>query len=56
MGHRWLGFAPRHMAEMMTRAGLIAPRTTPLAPDPTAKGPGLFACTAFAPSKQRRSG
>lgn len=50
MGHRWLGFPPRRMAEMMTAAGLSNPRCVPLSPDPEAKGPGLFACTAFAPT------
>lgn len=49
MGHRWLGFAPSKMADMMTAAGLTSPRCVPLVPDPEARGPGLFACTAFAP-------
>lgn len=56
MGHRWLGFAPRKMADMMTAAGLINPRCVPLSPDPEAKGPGLFACTAFAPASPGRRG
>ena len=54
MGHRWLGFTPRKMADMMTAAGLVNPRTVPLSPDPEARGPGLFACTAFAPGSAGR--
>ncbi|MBC7834101.1 MAG: metalloregulator ArsR/SmtB family transcription factor [Phycisphaerales bacterium] len=48
MGHRWLGFSEPTMRSFMDRAGLKNIRCSPLLPDPDARGPGLFACTAFA--------
>ena len=52
MGHRWLGFSRKMMEGLATRAGLASPRYLELASHPEAKGPGLFACTAFAPPDQ----
>lgn len=43
MGHLHLGFSGQRMARLLTQAGLGEPRITPLASDPDAKGPGLFA-------------
>lgn len=43
MGHKWLGFRPRDMAGWFTAAGLIEVRTILLPPDPSARGPDLFA-------------
>jgi ArsR family transcriptional regulator len=50
MGHRWLGFGEDLITDMAKRAGLVSPRFTPVATEVDAKGPGLFALTAFAPS------
>ena len=47
MGHRWLGFNEERMATIMTDAGFERPRFTVMASDPEARGPGLFASTAF---------
>lgn len=47
MGHRWLGFGETRLSEMATRAGLVQPRFSHVATDTDAKGPGLFAFTAF---------
>lgn len=49
MGHRWLGFSRRGMEGYLVRADLVGVRYQELASHPDAKGPGLFACTAFAP-------
>jgi ArsR family transcriptional regulator len=49
MGHRWLGFSESQMTGFMTGAGFDKARYTALASDPNAKGPGLFACTAYVP-------
>jgi ubiquinone/menaquinone biosynthesis C-methylase UbiE/DNA-binding MarR family transcriptional regulator len=45
MGHVWLGFSEEQMREMLLAAGFDNARVVPLAPDATAKGPGLFAAT-----------
>ncbi len=50
MGHRWLGFSDKQMTTLLTSAGLIDPRFIVLPSDPGARGPGLFACTAFVPA------
>jgi ubiquinone/menaquinone biosynthesis C-methylase UbiE/DNA-binding transcriptional ArsR family regulator len=47
MGHRWLGFPESMMTGMLTDAGFENVRYAILPPDPSARGPGLFACTAF---------
>lgn len=49
MGHRWLGFGEREVRSAMTRAGLVQPVFRPLASDPGARGPGVFAATAHKP-------
>jgi hypothetical protein len=49
MGHRWQGFDVPAMVRMMTDAGLGEPRLAVLPSASVAKGPGLFACTAFRP-------
>lgn len=46
MGHVWLGFSDEHLRHMLTDAGFGEIRIVPLAPDPRAKGPGLFVSTA----------
>ena len=53
MGHRWLGFPEQQIANFMISAGFDKPRYMPLASDPNAKGPGLFACTAHVPGTSR---
>lgn len=51
MGHRWLGFTEARIASLLCDAGFERPRFVVLPSDPDARGPGLFACTAFAPVK-----
>ena len=46
MGHLWQGFASATLASWMEEAGLENFRYNPLAPDPEAKGPSLFAASA----------
>jgi hypothetical protein len=46
MGHLWLGFDEAQLAGWLDRAGFSEPRVVPLAPDPQAKGPGLFTARA----------
>jgi len=43
MGHKWLGFRPQDVAAWFNAAGLVEVRTIQLPPDPSAKGPDLFA-------------
>jgi ArsR family transcriptional regulator len=43
MGHVWLGFAAGPMSRWLEEAGLAEVRYIPLAPDPRARGPRLFA-------------
>lgn len=43
MGHKWLGFNPHDIAAWFSAAGLDSLRTSQLHPDPSAKGPDLFA-------------
>lgn len=47
MGHVWLGFSLDQMHELLDDAGFGRVVSTPLRPDPVAKGPGLFAATAW---------
>lgn len=47
MGHRHLGFGEAQLHEMAGKAGLVSARVSPVATDVDAKGPGLFALTAF---------
>jgi ArsR family transcriptional regulator len=51
MGHRWLGFSRRTMESTMAGADFVGIRYQVLSSHPQAKGPGLFACTAFAPPR-----
>ena len=46
MGHLWPGFTEDQMRDWTGFAGLTAYRHIPLAPDPDASGPALFAATA----------
>lgn len=46
MGHLWPGFTQEQMRDWTGLAGLAAYRHIPLAPDPEASGPSLFAATA----------
>lgn len=48
MGHRWLGFTEDKIGGLLVDAGFEKPRFNVLSPDPGARGPGLFACTAYA--------
>lgn len=47
MGHHWLGFGEARLAGELAAAGFEGVRFVPLTPEAEAKGPGLFACTAF---------
>jgi ubiquinone/menaquinone biosynthesis C-methylase UbiE len=46
MGHLWQGFEEEQMREWTSKAGLTGFRSVSLPPDPSAKGPALFAATA----------
>ena|SRR5205823_8237343 len=46
MGHVWLGFTEDHLRTVLTDAGFGETRIVPLSPDPRAKGPELFVCSA----------
>ncbi|MBC7673664.1 MAG: hypothetical protein H7247_14690 [Polaromonas sp.] len=46
MGHLWLGFGEEQLAAWLHDAGFEATRVVSLAPDPQAKGPGLFTARA----------
>ncbi len=46
MGHLWLGFTEDQMRDWTRLAGLDGYRHLPLAPEPEASGPALFAATA----------
>jgi len=54
MGHRWLGFGVTEMIRFLASAGLERTRFLTLAAETNAKGPGLFACTAYKPAEARR--
>jgi len=58
MGHLWQGFGAPQLTSWLHAAGFHAVRYTPLAPDPGAKGPSLFAATArtAAVSDKRQAG
>jgi ArsR family transcriptional regulator len=45
MGHAWLGFSEGQIQQLLGEAGFTATRVVALAPDPRAKGPGLFVAT-----------
>ncbi|MGQ0628286.1 MAG: ArsR/SmtB family transcription factor [Phycisphaerales bacterium] len=49
MGHRWLGFGLPQMIRMLTDCGLRDPHLQTLPSEAAARGPGLFACTAYKP-------
>jgi ArsR family transcriptional regulator len=46
MGHVWLGFSDEHVKRMLADAGFVEARVVAIAPEPRAKGPGLFVATA----------
>jgi ArsR family transcriptional regulator len=46
MGHTWLGFSEEQICAWLEEAGFTMNRVVALAPDPEAKGPGLFAARA----------
>jgi ubiquinone/menaquinone biosynthesis C-methylase UbiE len=46
MGHLWLGFDEAQLTGWLGDAGFASVRVVPLAPDPHAKGPGLFTARA----------
>jgi ArsR family transcriptional regulator len=49
MGHVWLGFSDDDVRRMLAASGFEDTRIVALAPDPRAKGPGLFVGTARKP-------
>jgi len=49
MGHVWLGFSDEHVKRLLADAGLADARVVAIAPEPRAKGPGLFVGTARKP-------
>ena len=49
MGHVWLGFSEEHIGRLLDDAGFADARVVALAPDPRAKGPGLFVATGQKP-------
>lgn len=53
MGHVWLGFASEQLLPWLESAGFERARSTPLPPDPQARGPGLFAATAVRAHRRR---
>ncbi|HEX2163324.1 MAG TPA: methyltransferase domain-containing protein [Thermoanaerobaculia bacterium] len=53
MGHQWLGFEPDRLERWLAVAGFAAVRVAPLAADPEARGPALFAATAARPAAAR---
>lgn len=46
MGHVWLGFGEKQLAQWLNASGLHEVRSRPLAPEPKTKGPSLFVATA----------
>lgn len=46
MGQQHLGFSPQVLSQMMAEAELVGPRITPLAPEPSVKGPALLLASA----------
>ncbi|MGD9688232.1 MAG: ArsR/SmtB family transcription factor [Phycisphaerales bacterium] len=53
MGHRWQGFDVPSMVRMIASSGMHEPRLVVLPSASAAKGPGLFAATAFKESGKR---
>jgi len=49
MGHVWLGFSDEHVTRLLADAGFVEARVVAIAPEPRAKGPGLFVGTARKP-------
>ena len=47
MGHLWLGFGEEQLTAWLHDAGFHQTRIVPLAPDPQARGPGLFTARAL---------
>lgn len=56
MGHVWLGFAEEQITAWLSDAGFSDLRLVPLAPDPRAKGPGLFVATGRVTSPSPKQG
>ena len=54
MGHVWPGFSPERLGAWTSEAGFARFRYVPLAPDPAAKGPTLFAASARKTAKQEQ--
>lgn len=50
MGHIWLGFAPEQIERYLEKTRFTDRRVVPLAADPEAKGPALFAASGRKPS------
>ncbi len=55
MGHVWLGFGEGELRAALAEAGFEDVRYIPLPPDPTAKGPNLFAGTARLPRREPKT-
>ncbi|HEX9165603.1 MAG TPA: metalloregulator ArsR/SmtB family transcription factor [Gemmatimonadales bacterium] len=49
LGQVWMGFSAQQLTGWLTAAGLRQVRYVPLAPEPSARGPGLFLATARKP-------
>jgi ArsR family transcriptional regulator len=56
MGHVWMGFSERRIRRYLSGAGLASIRVRALPPEPSAKGPALFAASATAPAVTRLGG
>ncbi|TVP47550.1 MAG: methyltransferase domain-containing protein [Gemmatimonadales bacterium] len=54
MGHLWTGFDPALLAGWLEDAGFEGVSTTPLAPEPEARGPLLFTASARLPRRGSR--
>ena len=54
MGHVWLGFSEEYVRRALEDSGFGDVRVVTLAPEPKAKGPGLFVATGIKPQDQPR--
>ena len=52
MGHVWMGFSERKVRGTLARCGFGAARFHPLPPDPSARGPVLFAASATVTARE----
>jgi ArsR family transcriptional regulator len=52
MGHVWMGFGERKIRSILARCGFGEVRFHPLPPDPSARGPVLFAASAAVDARE----